>query len=355
MPGARIGVIGLGTFGINHLRTFRQLGYAGEAELVAGCDINQQLLGERTAEFGFRPYTDFREMLEKEQLDAVTVVTPDALHRDIVLASCEAGQYVLCEKPLDVTPDGCQQMIDAAARANVLLQVDFHKRFDEYHLEVRAKIAAGELGRIQYGYCHMEDRVDVPRDWFPAWAQASSPAWFLGVHFYDLVRFLIGADGRRAWAIGHKGKLTGMGIDAFDSIQTVVEFTNGASVTFDTSWILPDSFEAIVNQGLRLVGEKGMIECDSQDRGTVSCCEGAGMATHNMSFLRQGTDKLGREVWDGYGVRSIADFAYNVNRLLAGAKLDELPPYPDGVDGLEATRIAYAAHRSIEAGGIVDV
>jgi len=351
---ARLGVIGLGTFGINHLRTFRQLAYDGVAELVAGCDLDQQLLEERTAEFRFTPYTDFRQMLEREPLDAVTVVTPDAYHRDIVLACCAAGKHVLCEKPLDVTPDGCQRMIDAAAAANRLLQVDFHKRFDEFHLEVRARIAAGDLGPIQYGYCHMEDRIEVPRDWFPSWAQASSPAWFLGIHFYDLVRFLIAADGRRVWAVGHQGKLTGLGVDTFDSIQAMVEFSNGAAVTFDTSWILPDGFEAIVNQGVRLVGERGMLECDSQDRGTRSCCEGKGMATHNMSFLRRGEDKQGREVWEGYGVRSIADFVYNVNRLLDGAALDDLPPYPDGEDGLEATRIAYAAHRSIETGGIVE-
>jgi predicted dehydrogenase len=352
---ARIGVIGVGTFGINHLRCFRQLGYLGIAELVAAADINEEVLAEREAEFGMKAYTDYEEMLAKEELDGVTVVTPDPLHKDIVIACAEAGKHILCEKPLDVTTDGCQEMIDAAASNNVLLQVDFHKRFDEYHLEMKSKIAAGDIGKVQYGYSHMEDRIEVPRDWFPGWARNSSPAWFLGIHFYDLARFLLEANGVRVWATGVKDKLVSLGVDTYDSIQAKVEFSSGACVAFDNAWILPDGFEAIVNQGIRLVGDKGMIECDSQDRGTVSCSEDAGMATHNMSFLRQRTDKQGREVWDGYGITSIADFAENVNVLLDGGKLEDLAPYPSGVDGLEATRIAAGVHESLEAGGIVEL
>ena len=79
------------------------------------------------------------------------------------------------------------------------------------------------------------------------------------------------------------------------------------------------------------------------------------MATHNMSFLRPRIDKQGREVYDGYGITSIADFAENVNVLLDGAKLSDLAPYPSGTDGLEATRIAAGVHQSLEAGGIAEM
>ncbi|MBC7289064.1 MAG: Gfo/Idh/MocA family oxidoreductase, partial [Armatimonadetes bacterium] len=131
MARARVGVVGLGTFGINHLRTFRQLTWQGVCELVAGCDINEKTLEERLKEFAFKPYTSHQEMLEKEELDAITVVTPDPYHRAIVLDAAEAGVHVLCEKPLDVTVEGCEQMIEACNKAGVLLQVDFHKRYDE--------------------------------------------------------------------------------------------------------------------------------------------------------------------------------------------------------------------------------
>ena len=191
MAPVRIGVVGVGTFGINHLRCFQQMGYMGQAELVAACDVNEALVQQRAQEFGIQAYTDHREMLAKEQLDGITVVTPDPFHHDIVMAAAEAGVHVLCEKPLDVTTEGCREMIQACDQAGVLLMVDFHKRYDEYHLAMREKIQAGDLGQIQYGYAHMEDRIEVPRDWFPGWATKSSPAWFLGVHFYDLACFLL--------------------------------------------------------------------------------------------------------------------------------------------------------------------
>ncbi len=116
MARAKIGIVGLGAFGLNHLRTFRQLEWAGVCELVAGCDVNEKLLAERRESFEFAPYTDFHEMLAKEELDGVTVVTPDPYHRDIVLAAAEAGVHVLCEKPLDVTVEGCVEMIGACEK-----------------------------------------------------------------------------------------------------------------------------------------------------------------------------------------------------------------------------------------------
>ena len=357
MATARIGIVGVGTFGINHLRCFRQMGYTGDAELVAACDLNEALLEQRLQEFSFKPYTDYRKMLEKEHLDGITVVTPDPFHHDIVLAAAAAGVHVMSEKPLDVTVEGCIEMTEACAKAGVLLMVDFHKRYDEYHLAMREKIAAGDLGEIQYGYSHMEDRLEVPRDWFSGWAGKSSPAWFLGVHFYDLARFLIGANGVAVWATGAKGRLRSMGVDTWDSVSAKVVFDNGATVAFDTSWILPDGFEAVVNQGIRLVGTKGMLECDSQDRGTLTCCadDTPMLQTHNKSFLRRRPDKYGREVWEGYGMSSIADFALTVDQLLEGKPLAELGEYPNGTDGIEATKIAAGVHKSLETGGIVEL
>lgn len=357
MTTIRIGVVGVGTFGINHLRCFRQLGYTAQAELVVACDIDEETLEQRREEFEFTPYTDYHEMLDREQLDAITVVTPDPLHKDIVLAAAEAGVHVLCEKPLDVTVEGCQEMIDACEAAGVLLMVDFHKRYDEYHLAMKQKIQAGDLGEIEYGYAHMEDRIEVPRDWFPGWAKNSSPAWFLGIHFYDLTRFLIEANGKAVWATGASKRLAEIGVGGWDSISAKVLFDNGATVAFDTSWILPDDFPALVNQGIRLVGTKGMLECDSQDRGTLTCCtdDQPGCQTYNPSFLRLRYDKQGREVWEGYGMTSIADFVYNVQVLLEGGTIVDLGDYPSGYDGLEATKIAAAVHQSLETGGLVEI
>jgi predicted dehydrogenase len=347
----KIGVVGVGTFGINHLRAFAQTGREGVAQVVAAADLNAARLAEMARQFGFRPYADYREMLEREELDAISVVTPDFAHRQVTLDALAAGKHVLVEKPLDVTVEGCEEMVAVAKQAGLLLQVDFHKRYDPYHLELERLVREGNLGQVLYGYCHMEDRIEVPRDWFPQWAPKSSPVWFLGVHFYDLVRWVIKADAKSVFARGQKRKLAGLGIDTYDSVQAQVEFANGAVVTFDTSWILPDRFEAIVNQGIRLVGTEGIMEVDSQDRGARSCFAATGMETHNLGFLRETTDRHGNTAWLGYGIEPIADFADNVAFLKDGGTLEDLRGvFATGEDGLAATRIACAAEESLRTG-----
>ena len=73
------------------------------------------------------------------------------------------------------------------------------------HEQVQIAVRNGEMGEILYGYAHMEDRIEVPADWFPHWQPQSSPGWFLAPHFIDLVRWIMGgSNGRTVFARGHK-------------------------------------------------------------------------------------------------------------------------------------------------------
>jgi len=352
----RIAVVGAGKFGQMHLDVFTQLGTTGVAELAAIAEANPKKAEELRAQYhGCPVYTDFREMLGKETLDAVSVATPDHLHREIAVAAARAGMHVLVEKPLDVTVEGCAEMVRAAKDAGVLLQVDFHKRYDPDHQAIERRVRSGDLGDVLYGSVYMEDRIEVPSEWFPHWAAASSPAWFLGVHFYDLARWIIKSEARSVYATGTKNTLLrDYGIDTYDCINAKVDFENGAAFAFDTSWVLPKGFEAIVNQAIRVVGTKGVFECDSQDRGSRSCLGLEGMATYNNNFRREGFDTYGRKVLRGYGVESIEDFAWNVAFLKNGKGLNSLKGcWASGEDGLEVTRIAVAVHESIRSGQVV--
>jgi predicted dehydrogenase len=351
----RIAVVGAGKFGQTHLEAFTQLGYTGAAELAAIAESNPGRAEELRARYACPVYEDYREMLGKEALDAVSVATPDHLHREIAVAAARAGKHVLVEKPLDITVAGAAEMVRAAGDAGVLLQVDFHKRYDPDHQAIERRVRAGDLGDILYGSVHMEDRIEVPSEWFPHWAPASSPAWFLGVHFYDLVRWIIKSEAKSVYATGSKKTLLeDYGIDTYDCVNAKVDFVNGAAFAFDTSWILPKGFEAVVNQGLRLVGTKGLFECDSQDRGSRSCIEREGMATYNNNFKRETVDRHDRRVFRGYGIESIEDFAGNVAFLADGGRLTDLKGvWASGEDGLEVTRIAVAVHESLATGRMV--
>jgi len=354
----RIVVIGVGVFGVSHLRIFKQLERQGRVVLVAGCSSGRdpERDQERSREFGIPIYTDWKKMLDSHPLDAVSIVTPDHLHRPIAIEAANRGLHVLVEKPLDITAAGCREIIAACRQHNVLLQVDFHKRYDPYHIALEKKCHDGTLGTVLYGYAHMEDKIVVPLDWFPHWAGSSSPAWFLGVHFYDLVRWCLKKEAVRVYATGQKGKLASLGIPTYDAIQAKVEFEGGASVCFDTSWILPDSFEAIVNQSVRLVGTEGFAEVDTQYRGMLGASNKEGMRTYNEAFMREERDKHGHVVYRGYGYESISDFIDNLEFLREGGTIEKLRGhYPSGEEALEVTKIAQAVHQSIATGGIVTV
>ncbi|MCC6484969.1 MAG: Gfo/Idh/MocA family oxidoreductase [Armatimonadetes bacterium] len=353
----RIGIVGAGIFGAMHLKAFSQLARDGKCDLVGFVARRKEQREQREAEFGVPGFTTLAEMIERASPNAITVVTPDNAHREFVLEAAACGIHSLSEKPLDTTEQGCREMIDACASAGVFLQVDFHKRYDPDHQAAQKAVRGGRIGSPLYGNVHMEDRIEVPTQWVKSWAGQTSPAWFLGVHFYDLARWILGSEPKRVYATGFKERLKNdFGLDAYDCINARVDFENGATISFDTSWILPQGFEAIVNQGIRLVGTLGMFEVDSQDRGTISCIDGEGMRTYNNNFYREYTDKDGSVSYAGYGIESILDFVYNVRYVLEnGAGSAPHGVWAGGFDGLQATRMALAAHESIETGRAVDL
>lgn len=353
----KICVIGGGMFGEMHLRTFRQLENDGLCEFAALADLNADLLEQRRQTYGMRTYTNFIEMIETEKPDGVTIATPDHLHRKIAVEAIARGVHVMVEKPLDITVEGCEEIIAAAQAKDVLLQVDFHKRFDPYHQELANEARRGKFGDIEYGYAFMEDRIEVPRDWWPSWAKNSSPAWFLAIHMVDLFLWISQTSGRRVFATGVRKKLASIGVDAWDSIQIFAQCENDITFQCQVSWILPDAFEAVVNQGIRIVGTEGVMEVDSQNRGSQSCfSDDDKMITHNLGFFRESKNRAGETVYSGYGIESIADFNENLSHLVRGGAIADLDgKYPGGKDGLEATRIVAAAHESIETGRLVEL
>jgi predicted dehydrogenase len=215
----RIGVIGAGIYGTKVLKALSYADRTGDITLAALADINGEVASSQGKAFNIKSYTDYREMLRVEKLDAAAVVTPDFLHREIALEAEGLGVHLLVQKPLDTSSNGALEMITAARKSKIMLFVDFHKRFDPAHIQLKNDISKGRLGKIEYGYAHMEDKIVVPSIWFKNWASRSSPAWFLGIHFYDLIQWLLGSRPQRVYATGIRGKLSGMGIDTFDSIQ----------------------------------------------------------------------------------------------------------------------------------------
>ncbi|MCI0882605.1 MAG: Gfo/Idh/MocA family oxidoreductase, partial [Chloroflexi bacterium] len=117
MPSAssrvRIGIIGVGGFANTHMEHFGRLGHV---EVVAAMRRNPEALAEFQNKWDIpNGFTDHRELLAMDGLDAVVIVTPTGSHKQLALDSIAAGKHVLCDKPLALTAADCKEMLDAAA------------------------------------------------------------------------------------------------------------------------------------------------------------------------------------------------------------------------------------------------
>ncbi len=351
----KIGVIGGGKFGGLHLNVFSQLARRGEVELIGLADLNEELLKKRKEEFNIKTYTDYKKMIEEERPDAVSIATPDHLHKKIAIDVLNMGVNVLVEKPLDVTTEGCQEIIDAVEKNDSFLQVDFHKRFDPASIEVYNKIREGKLGEILYATAYMNDKIEVPSIWFKNWAHNSSSFWFLGSHLVDLLLWLTNKKPVEVFATGKKSKLKSMGIDSYDYVNALIKNSDGSSFVVETNWIQPEDFESIVDQGFKIVGTEGIIEIDAQDRGIRGVLKDEkGTNTFNPYFYYEKKNPDGTLTLSGYGVDSIVDFVNNLKYLKSGLTVKDIEgKYASARDGKMVTSICEAVHKSLEEGKII--
>ena len=150
----RVGVIGCGGIGIKHAS-----GLVGsdKAELVAGCDLNEDILssfGEHWADTwsGVALYKDYSQMLAEENLDVLTVATPDNRHADLVVDAAHAGvKAIFCEKPLATSMADAKRMQKAVEDHGVLFSVDHTRRWQPLWSRIKNEVlAGGQIGQVQY-------------------------------------------------------------------------------------------------------------------------------------------------------------------------------------------------------------
>lgn len=355
---AKICVVGAGTYGSVLINAFYGAHMKGEIEFAGVADINQNTLDEINKKYGIKGYLDYKQMLDEVKPDAVSVVTPDFLHEQVVLEAAKRKIHVMCQKPLSTDIEASKRMVKACKDNNVMLYVDFHKRFDPGHISLKSAIDTGKMGKIEYGYVCMEDKILVPTEWFKSWNNHSSPAWFIGIHFYDLIYWLLGEKPNKVFATGHKWKLKEMGFDTYDSIEAKFMFPSGATITVDSSWILPNNFSAVVNQQIRLVGTEGMQEVDSEYRGVIASYRCNDMSlTLNPYGRLDVLDPVAGMIPTGYTITSMLNFLRLVNRMknegLEYTQLNE--DYPTGDQAVVSTVMCQMAHESAEKGTILDI
>jgi len=335
----RFGVIGTGVWGETHLMTYST--HRG-AELACICDLNEDLLRQRAEQFGVSCWTtDYEELLADDDIDAVSVVTPDFLHREIAVAAAEAGKHVLLEKPMATTVEDCRAMIDAAAASGVKLMVDFHNRWNPAMWGIKQKVVAGELGDPQMLTVRLNDTIYVPTEML-SWAGRSTVIWFLGSHSVDLVRWLFDDEVSRVYSVSRSRVLTGMGVDTPDFFLTIVELEGGGVAHIENCWIMSTSMPTVFDFKLEMIGSEGTCFADCSSHRMLQTFTPEGPSYPDVAVR---TEVQG--VPAGFGVHSIRHFADCV--------IHDLEPAVSVADGLENTRVLVAIHESAQSGQPVEV
>jgi predicted dehydrogenase len=338
MENLRVGVIGLGTFGEVHLKAYAD---HPSVEIAAVCDLDPQRLAAAGAAFGVEArFADYHELLDLDAVDAVSIVTPDFTHTEIVVEAVGRSKAVIVEKPLATSLEDCGRIGEALKANPVPLMVDFHNRWNPGVVRLRDAVAAGELGRVSMAYHRLSDTIFVPTGML-SWAGRSTVSWFLGSHCIDTLRWTLADEVARVYSVSDSRVLKERGIDTPDYVLSVLEFFQGARAIIENCWILPSSSPTIVDFKLEVIGEKATYYYDPMperltrlgpDR--ADCVD-----THGAVPVH------GRTV--GFCVESVRYFA---DCVLAGRE-----PLVGYDDGLAATEVVLAMEESARTGQPVEL
>lgn len=192
MEKTRVGFIGTGNISHCHMGGYKAL--SDICEVVAVCDLDEEKVKKYAEQYNVPHwYTDMNEMLEKENLDAVSVCTWNAAHKPATIAALNAGCHVLCEKPMAMNEQEAIEMRDAAEKNGKVLQIGFVRRFGKDAAVLKNFIENGRLGDIYYAKAVYLRRDGCPGGWFADKAYSGGgPLIDLGVHVMDLTRYLTG-------------------------------------------------------------------------------------------------------------------------------------------------------------------
>ena len=261
MNKVKVGVIGVGIQGSLHAWIYSTL---PDAELIAVCDLNRVRAEQVAKKYGAKEiYTDYREMLEKAKIDAVSITLPDFLHKDATLYAIDLGKHVLVEKPMATSLEDAREMVSAAKKRGVKAMVNFSNRWSPPFIHAKRAIDNGELGEIEYVYSRLSDTIYVPTKMI-TWSSKTNVMWFLGSHIIDLTRWLLrGSKALEVYGVKRELKLKGLGIDTPDYISALIKWEGDCTSFIECCWILPETQPVIYDLKFEIIGSEGAMYIDT--------------------------------------------------------------------------------------------
>ena len=337
----KVGVLGLGRHGTNHVLCYDKL---PQAELVAVCDANASRAEEIAREFGVRAYTSADDLFADRDVEAVSIVSPEPLHAEHVIAAAGQGKHVMVEKPMATTVEDGEKMIEACDKAGVQLFVGHSFRFAAPFAVARSAVDQGEIGRIAYIRIQKNSARPVA-----AYYKGRDTGVILGeaVHPIDSICWFARGKIKSVFARIPSNILSDKGWE--DGVISILEFDNNVTARLEVLWCLPEGDPGISDMQMLLIGTDGSLHVDAHHRNVYLSRRGASEG-HPRTHEFLNTMYCNPAPWGKY-------YGYVPDELEAFVKgvADGTPPLVDGKAGLEAVRIGLAMQESAEKGCVVNL
>jgi scyllo-inositol 2-dehydrogenase (NAD+) len=324
-----IGVTGLGRMGrlYAHMLAARVSG----SRLYAVAEVDEQARSQVMSELDVAyAFADAYELLALPGLDAVVIATPTSTHHDLVTAAAKAGKAIFCEKPLALTLEETQAMLEVVARAQVLLQVGFMRRFDAAYQRAKTLIAEGQIGYPVTFKSLSRDPFCPPGNYLDP-AKSGGLILDMAIHDFDLARWLVGSEVERVTAEGTVLVCNDLAsVGDIDNALVNMRFVNGALGNIEASrnafYGYDIRTEVLCSQGAVMIGV--------HQHTPVLVLNRAGAHHDVMPYLME-----------RFGDAYRAQLQHFVDCLQKGQS-----PSVSGAEALAACKIGIAATRSYQTG-----
>ena len=256
---AFIGVGNRGSFLLQHMLKVPGI------QIVAICDLDPARVKaavDAASAAGHSPqsYTEYRKLLERNDIDAVVIATPVDFHKEMAVAALELGNHVYCEKPMALTPEDCRIVTNAAASAKGIFQAGFQLRHDPNRAAAMKLVHDGGIGKVLFlqGY---RNTSDLPRNtpWYFDRTRSGDNIVEQACHIIDLMVWAVGSHPLRAYGSGGINLYINEppGRTTMDNYTVIYEFPNDVRLTFTHIYFDPPGFSGIKE---RVFGSLGAVE-----------------------------------------------------------------------------------------------
>ena len=271
-------------------------------------------------------------LLRRDDVDAVSICTTDELHLEPALAAASAGKHLLIEKPLALTPQDCDRIIEGANRSGVKLMVGHILRFDPRYATAYNEIRSGGLGKLVHFCARRNNAIRSAR----RLAGHTSVLFFLGIHDIDFMNWCVGRVPATVYAQG----VSKVVADTPDTILALLRYPGGPIASLEVSWVLPESYPGRLDARFEAVGTKGAAYVNGG-------CESLAIAGERFEHpeLWYAPNLFGQR--PGILREEIAHYAACV--------MQDTEPRVSGEDGKAAVEVACAIQESLETGNVVEL